>query len=181
MLGAIGGDSIGYPGPFFRKRAVMSVSQGSLMLSQTAEYALRAMSCLAVHPDAHHTAASLAEQTQVPADYLSKVLQHLSSAGLIKGRRGVGGGYTLSREPGEINLLQVIDAVSPLQRIRTCPLGLSSHGENLCPLHRTMDSAIAQMQELFSSKTLGDLLNEPGANLPLCEAQSAIRPTVNGR
>lgn len=151
------------------------------MLSQTAEYALRAMSCLAVKPDDHHTAASLADTTQVPGDYLSKVLQHLSGAGLIKGRRGVGGGYTLARDPAEISLLEVINAVSPLQRIRTCPLGLSSHGENLCPLHRTMDAAIAQMQSIFSSKTLGDLLNEPGANLPLCEAQAAIRPTVNGR
>ena len=61
------------------------------MLSQTTEYALRAMSCLAYMPDDLVSTAQLAEVTRVPMNYLAKVLQLLSKAELINGRRGVGG------------------------------------------------------------------------------------------
>ena len=61
------------------------------MFSQTTEYALRAMACLALRPQQLTSAIALADQTKVPANYLAKVLQQLAGAGLIDGRRGVGG------------------------------------------------------------------------------------------
>lgn len=150
------------------------------MLSQTAEYAFRAMACLAARPDESLTAGALAKQTQVPPDYLAKVLQQLGSAGLIKGRRGVGGGYALTKSASDIKMIDILNSVNPLKRITECPLGLQSHGRNLCPLHRTMDKAIASVLEILDDKTLADLMNEPGANTPLCESQSVVRPTIGG-
>lgn len=150
------------------------------MLSQTAEYAFRAMACLAARPDESLTAGALAKQTQVPPDYLAKVLQQLGTAGLIKGRRGVGGGYALTRSASDIKMIDILNSVNPLKRITECPLGLQSHGRNLCPLHRTMDKAIAAVLEILDDKTLADLMNEPGANTPLCEAQPMVRPTIGG-
>ena len=50
---------------------------------------------------------------------------------------------TLAKPPGELTILEVVNAVEPIGRIKTCPLGLSSHGVNLCPLHRRLDAALA--------------------------------------
>jgi Rrf2 family protein len=60
----------------------------------------------------------------VPAGYLSKVLQSLGRAQLVNSQRGLHGGFTLARAPSELTVWEVIQAVDPLQRIRSCPLGL---------------------------------------------------------
>ena len=149
------------------------------MFSQTTEYALRAMACLALTPDELVPTSALAKRTQVPANYLAKVMQQLSAAGLINGRRGVGGGYKLSRSAGKVRLMDVLTAMEAVQRIRTCPLGLPNHGSNLCPLHRKEDEAAAAVIAVFEGTTLADLLSVPGANKPLCDAEMTAKLTVS--
>ncbi|MBX3362448.1 MAG: Rrf2 family transcriptional regulator [Phycisphaeraceae bacterium] len=149
------------------------------MFSQTTEYALRAMALLAYYPDQLVPTPTLAEETKVPPTYLAKVLQQLSGADLITGRRGVGGGYKLNRAPEQINLLDVINAVAPIRRITTCPLGLADHGSNLCPLHRRMDNAAKVIIELFEGVTLADLVNQREGSRPLCDKAKAAKLTVS--
>src|SRR5271165_101255 len=108
------------------------------MLSQTAEYALRAMVALATRSGEARTAQEIARASRVPLDYLSKVLNSLVRAGIVSGQRGRGGGFQIVRPVSEITVLEVVTAVDPLRRIRSCPLGLQAHGENLCPLHRKL-------------------------------------------
>lgn len=151
------------------------------MFSQTTEYALRAMACLALRPQQLTSAIALADQTKVPANYLAKVLQQLAGAGLIDGRRGVGGGYKLSRGADQIALLDVITAVTPLKRITACPLGLSNHGANLCPLHRKTDEAAAAVINIFGKAMLADLISDPLSNKPLCDDKTTAQLTVGGR
>ena len=139
------------------------------MLNQTAEYALRAMSCLAYEPDKLMPTNELSEVTKVPQNYLAKVLQSLAQAGLIVGRRGVGGGYRLSRPVMEISLLDVINAISPVERITKCPLGLDNHSGRLCPLHRRLDMAAKQTIDTFGGITLMDVISERDASRPLCD------------
>lgn len=142
------------------------------MLSQTVEYALRAMVTLAYKPDELVPTPELAEVTKVPSNYLAKVLQTLAGADLIVGRRGVGGGYRLARPATEIRLLDVINAVNPVERITSCPLGLDTHGPNLCPLHRRVDEAAARVIDVFGSTTLADVITGEGTpQLPLCDAK----------
>lgn len=139
------------------------------MLSQTTEYALRAMVWLAYAGDELMPTPTLAEHTQVPMNYLAKVLQSLSKAELVVGRRGVGGGYKLAREPSRITMLEVIDAISPVTPIDSCPLGIESHGSHLCPLHRRIDNAVRMLIQEFGAVTLADMLNEPDSSQPLCD------------
>ena len=145
------------------------------MLSQTLEYALRAMVQLSyVAPSACSTDI-LAQTTQVPRAYLSKVLQSLRKSGLIRTQRGLGGGVCLAKEPKDITILEVVNAVEPIQRIPTCPLGLITHGSRLCPLHRKLDIALAAMEASFRSTTLSDIIHsEHGGSKPLCDAQTSI-------
>ena len=147
------------------------------MLTQTVEYALRAMACLAFNPDELTPTPTLAEQTKVPASYLAKVLQMLSAGDLISGRRGVGGGYKLTRPPEDISLLDVINVVDPVERIESCPLGITGH-DKLCPLHHRLDQAAKMLMDLFGSASLADLIKDAGSSIPLCDDQTVTKLRV---
>ncbi|MEO1512292.1 MAG: Rrf2 family transcriptional regulator [Planctomycetota bacterium] len=141
------------------------------MISQTTEYALRAMACLAYETEGLTPTPRLAKLTKVPSNYLAKVLQSLAQASLIEGRRGVGGGYRLAREASAISMLAVVNAIDPVQRITECPLGLPNHGPNLCPLHSCVDSAAAQIIETFGSTSLEQLVAAGMGSRPLCDVE----------
>jgi len=141
------------------------------MLPKTAEYALRAAVWLARTPDESASADHLAEAIQVPRRYLHKVLQDLVKAGLVHSRSGPRGGYTLAGDPKAITILDVVNAVGPIERIESCPLGLASH-TSLCPLHRELDKAYATVQEAFARVTIAEVVNRPSGIPPLCEVTS---------
>lgn len=142
------------------------------MLPKTAEYALRAVACLAQDPAESFSADSLAAQTQLPRRYLHKVLQDLVGAKLAASRSGPGGGYSLAQPADAISILDVINAVAPLERIRHCPLGLPSH-TRLCPLHAELDKAYAATEAAFSKVTIGELLRSSTDVVPLCDLSRA--------
>jgi len=139
------------------------------MLSQTVEYALRAMVYLASFDEEPQPTDKISEKTQVPAPYLAKVLQNLTRKGLVRSQRGVRGGFLLAQAPEEITVLDVVNAVEPIQRIRTCPLELKSHGVRLCPLHFRLDRALEMVENAFRQSTLAEILAEPTDSVPLCE------------
>ncbi len=139
------------------------------MFSQTVEYALRAMVFLAGQQAEPRTTDQIAVATRVPKAYLSKVLQGLVRSGLVHSQRGLGGGMTLTRPPDAVTILEVVNAVEPIRRITTCPLGLSSHGMRLCPLHRRVDNAMATVEAAFGGTTLAEVLAEPTQSVPLCD------------
>ena len=138
------------------------------MFSQTVEYALRAMIHLAAAAPAARTTDQIAVATQVPRAYLSKVIQGLAQAGLVRSQRGLGGGVSLQKTAENITILEVVNAVEPLQRIRSCPLNLAAHGTHLCPLHRRVDNALEAMENAFRNSTLAEVLAEPTTSVPLC-------------
>jgi len=139
------------------------------MFSATVEYALRAVVHLAYQAPAACTTEQIATGTRVPKAYLSKVIQGLVKAKIVRSQRGVGGGVTLARSPEELTILDVMNAVEPIERIKTCPLGLAAHGANLCPLHKRMDQALAMVEEAFRSSTVAEILAEPSESVPLCD------------
>ncbi|MDA7977532.1 MAG: Rrf2 family transcriptional regulator [Pirellulales bacterium] len=139
------------------------------MFSQTVEYALRAVVYLADHAPSARTTEQIAESTLVPKAYLAKVIQSLCRRDVLKSKRGIGGGVSLVRTPKELTILEVVNAVEPIGRIRECPLGLKAHGVHLCPLHQRMDNALAMVEEAFEKTTLAEILAEPTKSRPLCE------------
>lgn len=145
------------------------------MFSQTVEYALRAAVHLADQAPEPRTTDQIARVTRVPKAYLSKVLQALGRAGIVHSQRGIGGGVTLVKDPAELTILEVVNAVEPVQRIHTCPLGLVAHGIRLCPLHKRMDQAMASVEKAFAETTLAEILAEPTKSPPLCEVSIKLR------
>lgn len=141
------------------------------MFSQTVEYALRAIVYLADQGGNSRTIQQIAEVTRVPAGYLSKVMQGLSRNGLVRSQRGLHGGFVLARPARQLTVLDVVQAVDPLRRIESCPLGLEGH-LSLCPLHRRLDGAVALVEKALRESTIAELLAEPGRGKniprPLC-------------
>ena len=142
------------------------------LLSDAMEYGLRAVVWLAQHPGQAQKVREIAQGTHATPGYLIKVLQALAKADILSAQRGSTGGFRLERDPASLSVLEVINAIDPIERIRTCPLGLEAHGECLCPMHKRIDDAIATIEQSFRESTIEDLLNEPTTSHPFCEALS---------
>ena len=87
-----------------------------MKVSTRGDYASRALLSLALHATADGTPAptsvrDIAERTGLPQPYLEQILLALKGAGLVRSKRGVGGGYVLSRAPDQIHLSEIISAV----------------------------------------------------------------------
>jgi Rrf2 family protein len=127
------------------------------------------------------TSAQLALATKVPADYALKILQLLGRAGLVHGRRGRGGGYTLRCDPRRTTLLDVVNVIDPLERITTCPLGRESHRYQLCPLHSRLDEVIGLLQRSLGKMTIQSV-TEGRSGPALCPpARVSVRVSARPR
>jgi len=141
------------------------------MFSQTNEYALRVITYLALHPEKPAKNADIAKTTLVPPGYLYKVLQTLDRAGLVRGQRGMHGGFILARPADQISVLDVISAVDPLPRVRLCPLHIDGHAVHLCSLHKRLDQAFARVEDAFAKSSISELLQESVNSMPLCDGE----------
>ncbi len=84
-----------------------------MRVSTRGDYACRALLSLALHDDttAPTSVRDIAERTGLPQPYLEQILLALKGAGLVRSKRGVGGGYVLARSPEEIRLSEIVSAV----------------------------------------------------------------------
>ncbi len=84
-----------------------------MKVSTRGDYASRALLSLALHGDGQtpRSVRDIADRTGLPQPYLEQILLALKGAGLVRSKRGVGGGYVLARDPGTILLSQIVSAV----------------------------------------------------------------------
>jgi Rrf2 family protein len=82
-------------------------------VSTRGDYASRALLSLALHGNGAGPTSvrDIAERTGLPQPYLEQILLALKGAGLVRSKRGVGGGYVLARDPTEITLADIVSAV----------------------------------------------------------------------
>lgn len=125
-----------------------------MVLSQTAQYALRGMSVLtALGPGATARTRDIAAPARVPVDYLSKILRKLVEAKLLVSVKGHHGGFRLARAPAEITIAEVLDAVDEGIGFRECAFGFSTcDAKNPCPLH-PMYSELSEAVKLWATRS----------------------------
>ena len=83
-----------------------------MRVSTRGDYASRALLSLALHSEEAPTSVrEIAERTALPQPYLEQILLALKGAGLVRSKRGVGGGYVLARDPADIRLSEIVRAV----------------------------------------------------------------------
>lgn len=144
----------------------------------TMEYALRAATHLAEAGGRCCTVQQISSKTQVPQDYLSKVMRDLCRAGIVKSRPGRHGGYALGADPSRISLVEVIEAVEPIGIIEKCPLRNPCHAQELCPLHGALRSATESFIVRLRQCTLDTIssnrcLESPGDATPTRTPETA--------
>jgi Rrf2 family transcriptional regulator, nitric oxide-sensitive transcriptional repressor len=127
-------------------------------LSQVEDYAVRALVDLALHPGAR--VREIAARTSVPAPHLTKVLQSLARAGLVETMRGRSGGTRLAREPAEIRLREVMEAVQGQARLFRCPRrGRGCPCAPDCAIYQLFASLQDQITAQLETVRLSDLLH----------------------
>jgi Rrf2 family iron-sulfur cluster assembly transcriptional regulator len=136
------------------------------MLSDTAEYALRATLYIAqeASPDHLLRADRVAEALGVPRNYLSKILHVLAKRGILASSKGPLGGFRLAVAPERLSLARIVEAFEPLGPRRSCVLGRPECSDrNPCPAHGRWKGISEQVSAFFRQTTVGDLLREEGS------------------
>lgn len=130
------------------------------VLSQTAEYALRAALYMAEHGDAEpYRVTALAEALMIPQNYLSKTMHTLARSGIVTSMRGKHGGFRLARPANEIPLLEVIRPFDQLEARRQCLLGRSTCSDATpCAAHARWKDVADRTTAFFRDTTLADII-----------------------
>ncbi|RMF80005.1 MAG: Rrf2 family transcriptional regulator [Planctomycetota bacterium] len=131
-----------------------------MLLNQTCEYALRAMTYIAqCQANGAVQARQIAEHTQVPQQYLQKVLTDLARAKILSSARGIGGGFRLKRPADQIRLADVIRRFDDISSHTQCPFGNTQCGiTNPCPIHDRWSIVVAAYSSFLENTTLADLI-----------------------
>jgi len=129
------------------------------LISQTTEYAIRAMIELARQPeDSAMLARELTEKTGIPQFYLSKILHALTRQRLLTSNRGRGGGFRLSRPANEISLAMVVEHFEDLRSNSECLLGRPRCSDaEACPMHEFWKEMRERYVRELETRTLEDL------------------------
>ena len=135
-----------------------------MMLSQTAEYALRAVLYLAGPAKGRQVSVEdIVAAIGMPSSYAAKVLQTLTRTGILKAARGRNGGYTLDMDPGEMSLAMVVAPFEEAREQRRCLLG-RTHCSDATPCaahHRWKDTA-EDITRFFRTTSIADLKSPVG-------------------
>jgi Rrf2 family protein len=137
--------------------------QHVLQISRKIDYALRAMIHLASLPqDRVVPLLEIAQVTQLPRDFLAKILKVLTGRGLVRSLRGAHGGYQLARQAAQISFLEVIEAAEGPVQLNVC----LDHKERCevsasCTMYHVWQEGQERMLEVYRATSLADLANGP--------------------
>jgi Rrf2 family protein len=108
-----------------------------MQITRQADYAVRAVRYLARQESDHRVATStVAREMKIPPSFLAKIISQLAIAGLLHTSRGAHGGVTLTREPKDISLLEVVESIDGPIMLNQCvsdPANCEVSGD--CPMH----------------------------------------------
>ena len=135
-----------------------------MKVSTRGDYAARALLSLALHGSDRPTSVKeIAERTGLPQPYLEQILLAVKGAGLVRSKRGVGGGYVLARDPSEITLADVLAAVDgPLITL----MGEHDHCEGHCVLQEVWVGVSNETRQIYERFTLQDLVERTRVGHP---------------
>jgi Rrf2 family protein len=132
-----------------------------MLLSQTAQYALRAVYYLVSDgDDKWHLTKDVAEITKIPAPYLARIMSTLAKRGILQSRTGMGGGFKIGKEGLKNNLYDIVSQFDNLENITDCIFGFDTCCEGkYCILHESWFNLKNQLIEMLKLSTLQDISN----------------------
>ena len=130
--------------------------------SARTKYATRILLDLGLFSDAEHprTIAEIAQSQKISPLFVSTIAVLLKRAGFIKATRGPNGGITLARDPKDLHLLEVIEAVRGPLAVMPCLEKPKSGCKSLaaCPVYNMWSDINSRIRDILNDYTLGDVI-----------------------
>jgi Rrf2 family protein len=152
-----------------------------MIYSRSAEYAIRAFVHLASVPEGKYAMVKqIAEQSDIPAHFLAKILQQLARKGFLRSSKGPTGGFCLRLPANEVNLLMIVDSIDGLADYERCLGGMSECNDSApCGMHDSWKALRSRIMEYLERTTIDELakaLDQKRTNL--AKARKVKRPTT---
>jgi len=131
-----------------------------MIYSRSSEYAIRAFVHLAQVPEGKYAMVkNIAEEEDIPAHFLAKILQQLARKGLLRSSKGPTGGFALRVDPAEIKLLDIVDALDGLAPYQQCASGLSECNDEMpCSMHDSWVALRSRIMDYLGRNSIEDLV-----------------------
>jgi Rrf2 family protein len=128
-------------------------------ISEAANLAMHALSYIANHQEeAPVSTGHVAKAMEASEAHLSKVFQRLTKVGLVRSIRGPKGGFSLAKEPEEITLLEIYEALDGTLSNQDCLFGHPVCDRNYCVFGDLITNVHDQIDNHFTHTTLADLI-----------------------
>ena len=130
-----------------------------MIYSRSAEYAIRAFIYLAAVPEGKYAMVKqIAEQCDIPAHFLAKILQQMARKGFLRSSKGPTGGFCLRMPAAEISMLQLVDTIDGLADYERCPGGMTECNDSApCGMHDTWKALRSRIMEYLEHTSIEDL------------------------
>ena len=131
----------------------------TVIFSKKCELALQAVLFLSIQPEGESfNAGDISMELKVPQQFVSKVLQNLTSTGIVGSKKGKAGGFFLSKNPNDIRLIHIVQAIDGLSIFEKCVLGFPGCSpENPCPLHYKWGALRDEAFKMMTEWSLAEL------------------------
>jgi len=131
-----------------------------VIYSRSSEYAIRAFMHLAQAPDGKYVMVKqIAEQENIPAHFLAKILQQLARKGLLRSSKGPTGGFALRKPASEIALVHIVEALDGLADYERCVSGLAECTDDAsCAMHEVWKDLRSRIMDYLEKTTIADLV-----------------------
>jgi Rrf2 family protein len=139
-----------------------------MQLTRAADYAVRVMVHLAgLPPETRASRAELAVAAECPEQFLSKVLQSLTRAGLVLSHRGNTGGFELPKAHRAATMLEIVEAIEGPMRLNICVGSEQTCSrQECCPAHDVWVNAQAAVAEVLRNANIADLARQAAIQKP---------------
>lgn len=143
--------------------------QHLLQVSRKVDYALRAMIYLAGKPaGVREPLQEIATRSEMPKDFLAKIVNTLVDAGLVTAVRGPHGGVAIAKPASEISFLDVIEAVEgPIQLNLCLDDSKGCTHQSVCTMQSVWKAGQEQMLNVYRATKLSDLVRPEGPSMPV--------------
>jgi Rrf2 family protein len=131
----------------------------TVIFSKKCELALQAVLYLASQPEEMiFNAKDIADSLKIPKEFVSKILQSLTSSGIVNSKKGKNGGFSIGKKPSEIYLIDIVKAIDGLTIFENCVLGFPDCcPEKPCPVHDEWGIIRDEAFKMLSHYTLEEL------------------------
>lgn len=142
-----------------------------MIFSKSCEYGLQAVLYISQHPGKLIGLKEIAANLDVPAPYLSKILQILSKRRILTSVKGPGGGFKLNPQAQNPTLLDIVAAIEGMEIFDRCGIGLKACSDaQPCPIHERYQPFREEIRKMLSEKTIlqyGEEMKKAGSPVVL--------------